>query len=156
MTTNSQSSQNEEKKSPATEALDQLKKQLREKRIKVEDLVVVSINAGETIIGELITSQSQGEEKTLTGPLKVRNPKRIIRLQQMSQQGLSIQFMVGDLDMLESGTIQVRSNLGYLIEDISVESQTALLHLYRDFLDRKAENRAREAGLHLPTKGLLK
>jgi len=123
---------------------------LRDKGVKVEDLAVIGLSSTEQLIGELITSQSEGEEKTLTGPLKLRNPKRFLRMQQMTEQGLAIQFMIGDLDMMDSGTVQVRGTFGYMLEDMGVEGQTSMLKLYLDMIQRKHMNRAREAGLHLP------
>jgi hypothetical protein len=137
--------------SKETEALEQVHKMLGDK-VDIKTLAVLGLGPAEQIIGEII-----GEPSSLViGSVKVKDPKRYLRIQQMTQEGLSISFMIGDLDMMDSGTVEARPNWGYYVKDMGTRGQTDLLRLYVDFLERRSVNRAKEAGLHLPTRGLLK
>lgn len=129
-------------------SLEKLKEDLQQKGVKVDALAVLLVGGGEQVLGE----GSQRED----GLWDVKNPKRLVRLQQMdrSGQGLSISYLIGDFDMVEGGLMHVRPTGYYLLSEIDVPSQGAVLQLYRDFLVRKVEAKAREAGIVIPDKNI--
>jgi hypothetical protein len=153
MTTPSPSSPTEATQK-TTDLLEQLTATLREKGVEVERLAVLSVGSDQ-IIGEI----DYAESKQLTGrSVLVKNPKRLIRLQRMEGQSLSIDFLIGDLDFVSSGAVQVSPVYSYRINDINEESQTAMLGLLVMYFENRARNRAQAAGIQLPgpTRSLLK
>jgi hypothetical protein len=104
------------------------------------------------------------EELVIGGPTFIKNPKRFARYQKVSQkadgnQEVVINFMIGDMDLVESGNICVHANGGYYLGDIGESSAEAYLGLYAEFLVRKeghmAEIRRQPAGIVTPGEARL-
>ncbi len=114
-----------------------------------EKLAVFFIATGEQIMGESETDDPKPGEL-----VKVTNPKRILRLQQVQGGGVSISLMVGDLDLLEAGVVSLIPTLVYRVKDQNVDSQLSIYGLYEEYLERKLSNRAVESGIVLPRQGL--
>lgn len=79
-------------------------------------------------------------------------------MQQRTQAGITLRYMMGDLDFVSAGTVEVFPSVAYWLVDIEPESQIELLQLYLGFLLQKSQEKAKEAGLILPgeTKGRFK
>ena len=124
-----------------TQNKDQLISYMKGKGVNVEKLVVAYAGT-DTLIGET--------ENPDTEVIGLTNPKRIFRLSQMQSGGLVISYMLGDWDFMETGIINVRPHSWFhlLSEPDSVVS--AVLDLYREFLERKVLHKAEDAGLVLP------
>jgi hypothetical protein len=148
MTENSKRSPYAERTKTTNSALLQVQASLREKGIKIDDLAVV--NSG----GDILLGETNSED--LLGTILLKNPKRIMVLKQMGPGGLSINYMVGDLDFMSSGVVQVNPNYGYWLNDMDEEGQIEMLRLLLQFFDRRAQSRAVEAGLVLPGKEIVK
>lgn len=130
-----------------------IKDALKSKGVAVEDLAVLMI-PGDQIIGELVGES--GPVCPVNRSVKVKNPKRILREMMRTNEGVVINFMVGDLDMVEEGMVFFHPHGGYRVDQISEDSQVHLLAIYADFMERKMMNKAKEAGLILPNQGVIK
>lgn len=119
--------------------------ELGNKKINANKLAVLLYGAGEQVLGEL----EDGDYQPGTF-IKITNPKRLIRIQQMGQQGMSLQFLIGDFDLIESGSMNIVPTGWFWLRDQSPESYEAYIGLLVEFLNRKIRNRAAEAGLVLP------
>lgn len=101
--------------------------------VNPELLAVLGVNGSEQFIGEI-----QGKPPEIVNKrICLKNPKRFMRVQQMTPQGLAVQFLIGDLDMVESGLIQVFASYGYYLTSLCDQSRGAMLELFLDFLRRK-------------------
>lgn len=87
-------------------------------------------------------------------PVKVRNAKRLVRLQLRDQNtgAISIEFLIGNYDFVESGEFEVFSSFAYWVKKTSPESQIALLSIFVDFIKRK---RVAESIIVVPPTGAL-
>jgi hypothetical protein len=120
--------------------------------VQPEKLCVLMVGASDQIVGEI-------ELLKIGEPVVVRNPKRLSRIQQVHNGpngavGMSIMFMVGDLDLMEEGVAQFLPTGGYLIRWGNPASITSMLGLYAEFLERREQNKkmaaAKDAGIVLP------
>jgi len=120
-----------------------LKETLSAQGVNVETLGIVTVE-GESIYGEC-------EWKT-DKEVIVTNPKRLVRLQRMEQNGLSVQFGLVNYDlMMRGGLITVVSpTIIISIEKLNEESQIAYLGLYMEHLNKEIMHKAVEAGLVIP------
>lgn len=145
MSEHSQNSQTEAAKTPTkpTEKTNQIVGELRNKKHRPDKFAVILLGAGECMLGEV-----DGDLDTLRKEVvEVHNPKRLLSIRQVAQGGLSVQYLIGDWDLVSGGTVFVRPRGGYWIKDLDAESQEALYGLFMEYLDRKVQNRAAEAGL---------
>lgn len=127
--------------------LNELTERLAARGVTVKNLAVFVL-PGDQIIGEVDGHiRVPGSPELIGGVIKLRNPKRLLRLQQASQHGLQINFMIGDLDFMDTGFIEIQANVAYYIHWMNAESQIALLNLYYEFLNMKS---ADKAGIALP------
>lgn len=133
-----------------TTELEEVKKSLTEKKIPVGSLTMLMTANGEQILGEV-----EGSDPRPGEVLVVKNPKRVIRLQQMTQSGVSISFLVGDLDLLSEGSIKVIAISVYRVMDQSDDSAERILSVYNDYLSRKVAIKAEEAGLVVPDSPII-
>lgn len=130
------------------EKLEKVVAELEEKNVNPDGLCILFIGTGEQVIGWCEGTPIPGQ------PVDVLNPKRILRLQQVQGSGISISLMVGDLDLIEGGKVSLVPQLVAKVRDQNQVSQLSIYELYKEFLDRKVANRAVEAGLVIPDKGL--
>lgn len=127
---------------------EELIEQLRKRKVVVEDLYVVYAGA-EQLIGELMEPTSPEEA------IYLRNPKRVLRLQQVLPEGVAISFMIGDFDFLSSGWIKVVApTLSYKVISQPEETQEFILTTYLNYFERKTVHKAEEAGLIVPKAGV--
>lgn len=122
-------------------------------------LAVLYVN-GDQLIGRPLRNSGEGPS-LYTGPLSnatflLENPKRIMALRQMSPEGLKLQYLIGELDFVANGIVYVTPTIGYWLYDVDDESQMGVLELYTQYLEKHTEMKAKAAGLHLPTRSLLK
>lgn len=134
-----------------TEKIDKAVNELAEVGVDAERLAVVMVG-NEQLLGET-------RQVSFDDPTELKNPKRFARFQQTfknpdGSQAVSINFMIGDLDLVEGGTVYVRPVLGYFLGDLDERSIESFLNLYVEFITRKAENlvkmKAEAAGLAFP------
>lgn len=131
--------------------LDKVHKFVRDNGINPDELAVFILGPNEMIIGEV-----NGRASLLEPGIAVKNPKRYLRLQQATSQGLSIQLVLCDLDALTGdGQMYVRANAAYWLKEQSLEGQIGTLSLYIQYFKLKAANKAAEAGLIVPPSGIL-
>jgi hypothetical protein len=127
-----------------------LKTKLRDYNVEPDDLMVVGAANGDMIIGE------SKEGLTLNGSMRLKNPKRLARIQQNAinretqQVQITINFMVGDYDLMQSGYLSIWPFVGYLFQDLGEESLDEMLTLYIQFFERKREHRLLQSGIALP------
>lgn len=119
------------------------------------DRVAVFAVGGEQLVGEVLDTGIPAYDRgTLTGiERRVKNPKRIIRLQNMDQRtgSLTIEFLLGNYDFISEGEIQIQSHFAYWLNKVSVDSQLNIFSLFVGFSDRR---RAQQSGLVIPEIGL--
>jgi hypothetical protein len=126
---------------------EQLVKQLWEKGVDASTLAIVMLGNTEQLVGEV---GDVDDEWKAGRPFKLFNPKRFLRLQQMGQGGLMIQHLIGDLDMMSKGEIDVRPPVFYRVSWMDPQGIEDFLGLYVEFLDRKVVSSAKAAGLVTP------
>jgi hypothetical protein len=133
--------------------LSQLIEDLRQKGVTYSRLVVVS-DGNEQFIGEEPTAERlAGRELTLY------NPKRFVRFEMRNPQNpgmVYIDFMMGDLDMIDSGMIQIKPTIGYWINQQSIDCQINMSKLYLEYFERRVKTKAAEANLVIPDTMLIK
>jgi hypothetical protein len=123
---------------------------LEDAGVETQALAVFITGAGEQLIGECLEGYVLKNKSLVGVPYTVKNPKRFIRIQNVSREGMSIQFMIGDLDMIEEGEVEVIANIAYWLEKQGDTTREEMLALYVQFLERKIRNKAVAAGLVLP------
>lgn len=138
--------------SKSVSKIEELREKIEKSGVRnVDHLAVFVLGANEQVMGE-VWDASIG----LVNGCRLMNPKRLIRIQQMTSIGMSISFMLGDFDLIEAGEMTILdASCGYWICDQSDASQEALLGLYSDYLNRKSVNQARAAGLQVPDSKII-
>ncbi len=121
---------------------EELAKQLKEKGVDVSRLVVCFIGTDQ-ILGE-------STRPVTDAPIAIKNPKRVVRIQQFVEGGIVISLMIGDLDFVTEGLLFVKPAAEYYVQDQSEESQTNVYESYLDYFKRKVVNKAKEAGIVMP------
>lgn len=147
MTEHSQNSQVEEK--PKTR-IENLKNSLASKGVQADHLACFVTD--EFIIGEVCGWEGEDPKSVpLKETLQLKNPKIILNFHDVGPNGVSINFMMTDYGMIESGKIWIQhANIAFRVSDLDEDSQASYFGIYLDFLNRKAENKARASGLVLP------
>lgn len=126
-------------------------KKLEAAGISTKDLCV--LHAGvDVIVGEVPDLKGQIVGRTLV----VKNPRRFLTLRQQTPRGLSVNSMIGPLETIEGGFIEIIPHMGFKVEEASSETKELLYGLYCDFLGILAQNRAAEAGIVIPDGGPVK
>lgn len=152
MTEHSQNSPPAERPSKTTEApsarLTAFRKELEDQGVNHGCLAIFNFCTGEQIFGEV----GNVETHTLCGvPILVKNPKRFIRIQRAERDGgISIEFLVADLDMIEEGAVVLQAPLAYWIDYLSCPSQERYLGTYLMHLEQKKLMRAAASGIVSP------
>jgi hypothetical protein len=149
-------SQNSRQGESLTTKLKQLEANLREKGVDVASLAVVSVNGTEQVIGEVDRHLVPRDAHLVGFRLTVKNPKRFLRLQRVANGGIVTDFIIGDMDMISGGYLEIIPAFGYRLSDLNEESQTEMLSLYTEYIDRRNANRAAESGLVLPGKDIIR
>ncbi len=133
----------------------EMMERIKDKGYDPSRLAVFFLDGKEMLIGEVDREVRQGAyEDLLSETIWVRNPKRYMRIQQVTQAGVAITTFIGDLDAVDSGTIQVRAVAAYWLKDIGEESQRNTLKILLQYFEQKAQSRAAEAGLVFPQRQL--
>lgn len=128
-----------------SEMLPALKAELSKRDVPWNQLAVLILTAGEQVIGVV------SDSTVLVGQLvHVSSPRRFIRLQKATPEGLTIDFMIADLDMIEDGKIQVSAIAGYYLHDLSEESQGRYFATLLDHIDMKEQARIKQSGIIMP------
>lgn len=135
--------------------LEKVQKEIRDKGYDPDRLAVFFLDGKEMIIGEVTPTVYNDNDSDLVGKSReVKNPKRYMRLQQLSQHGIAINTFIGDLDAVENGIIQIIAHAAYWLADIDEKSQIDTLKLLLNYFQQKVKNKAMEAGLTLPNTSL--
>src|SRR6267154_1273409 len=135
-----------------TTELDELKKELKEKGIDTEKLAVLMIG-GEQILGEVVHEDRDimTDDRLVGNLVRLKNPKRYMRLQRMTQDGsaMSVDVFVGGLDLIEDdgSEIQVHALGGYWLRKLGLNSQRELMKTLVMFFKHRTMARAAKAGL---------
>lgn len=124
--------------------------------IDTEKLCVLHAG-GDVIIGELLPDtgldpygKGQTPTQIVGRPVTVKNPRRFLTLRQATPRGLSVNSMIGPVETIEGGSLQVQAQMGFKMCEATDETKELILGLYCDFLGVLAKNRAEEAGIVLP------
>lgn len=131
--------------------LNELQRELTDKGVNIPRLCVAILGGNDQVFGEIVNDEGKVNPNEW---VYIKDPKRFLRLQQMTQQGIVTNFIIGDMDMVESGKARFLPTGFYFISDLGEESQLAMLSLYMNFIDRKREATAREAGLVIPDRNV--
>lgn len=116
--------------------------------IETKDLCV--LHAGtDVVVGEVPDLRGQLVGRTLV----VKNPRRFLTIRQQTPRGLSVNSMIGPLETIEGGSVEIIPHMGFKVEEASEETRTLIYGLYCDFLGILAQNRAEEAGIIVPPAG---
>lgn len=128
---------------------EELSQKLEEHGVEVEKLYVIYAGS-EQLIGELQDGLFKNNEK-----LYLKNPKRVLRLQQVLPEGVAISFMIGDFDFISSGAVTVMApTLSYKVLMQPEETKQFILSTYLNYFERKTVHKAQEAGLIVPKAGI--
>lgn len=121
-----------------------------ENGIDPDKVAVFVLGPNEMVIGETDSDQ------LLHADVTVKNPKRYLRLQSVSDQGLQINLILLDFDALKGDCrMHVKALAAYWVKDQSMEGQISTLSLFISYFKTRAQNRATEAGLIVPSSGIL-
>jgi hypothetical protein len=112
------------------------------------EALLVAMAGSEILIGSVDVQSSEYVSFAPVGrPTMLRNPKRIVRLSAMGPGGLQIQYVIGDLDLINEGIVWVQPHAAYYLQDLDEDSQINYLKLILDFFRRKA---IADSGLVIP------
>lgn len=150
MSDNEQNSPQESKTNPE---LEKLRSQVSDKGYDPNELAVFFLGGSEMVIGEV---KDIYEGALVGSTVGIRNPKRYMRLQQVSGQGIAITLFVGDLDCVDEGTMWVNVPAAYWVRETSERAQIETLKLIMQYFNQRALSRAAEAGIELPTISRIK
>lgn len=134
-----------------TTELEALQNELKEKGVDTERLAILMLG-GEQILGEVQEVMPLG---TLVGGLlRVKNPKRYMRLQRMTPDGsaMAVDVFVGGLDLIDDdgSEIQLLPVGGYWLKSLGPSSQRELMNTLLMFFKHKLMARVKKAGLITP------
>lgn len=124
----------------STTKIEELEKELISKGVDVEALHVAYVGT-ESIIGEL--------DDESEGVLMLKDPKRVLRLQQVLDGGIAISYMVTDMDFMTSGLVCVKPNIHYPVFNQPEETKANIYESFIEYFKRKVINKAKEAGILL-------
>lgn len=120
-----------------------LKEDLTKHGVEVDKLGVVMMGK-ELIYGEIQEVRLQPHTAL------VKNPRRMIRLEQIQSGNFRVDFLLIDFDLISGGTIAVVPEGLYFLSELDDESQGRMLALYRGYLENKKRAKAAEAGIVIP------
>ncbi len=157
MTEHSQNSQNgsEKKTMEKTSKVTQIEGELRNKGWNVEKYVSFMITSGEQVVGELsVFDQAFVKfDELLDGrAVKIIGPKRFVRLQQMSPQGISVLMLIGEWDVVDpkEGHLWIKPITGFRWADQDLATYEELISMVEEFVKRSSMAKAMAAGLVMP------
>jgi len=128
-----------------TMSIEELKQFFKDKDVVLDNLAVLTVGA-DTIIGEI---SEDGEEATHSTVL-VTNPKRLYKMSQVQAGGLVINYMVGDWDFIEEGSLWMAPTICYHVMEQPEVTISAVLSLLKEHFDRKVMHKAEQAGIVIP------
>ena len=141
MTEPSTPSQPSEEQNRNDQTLEQMKTELREKRVDPSRLTHVVV-PGDNLVGELVGWEAEF--------MKIKNPKRLVKQQNMVPgKGLMVSISMVDWDLVEEGVIHVHPITYVPIRDMNAETQRRYYGIYLGYLDDKVIQRARAAGIEI-------
>ena len=128
------------------EEMESAKKDVEGLGVKTDKLYIVYYGAGDSLLGEVLIDPSAGQRVTLI------SPRRILRMQQASNGGLIINFVLGHFDLMEGGggIIDVLPTVVWKVDMQPPVMQLNVYSLLLDFLEKEKLRTATEAGLILP------
>jgi hypothetical protein len=112
--------------------LERLHKVLTDEGVNVNTLMLVMIG-DEQLLGEEGLSEVLGSSLTF----RLKNPKRLLRLQRLEGDNFSVKFILIDLDLIDEGSITVVPQAYYRLRDLSEVSRVHMLALYETLLSNK-------------------
>jgi hypothetical protein len=123
---------------------DELHLMLTEKGVETQRLGVFGV-IGEQILGE--AEECPDDD----GWIVIKNPKRIIRLQEMGEGGsFRINFILIEWDLIVGGEIHARPEYHYSLKNLNEESQLRYLGLYAQYFEQKKMAAAARANIVIP------
>ena len=131
--------------SKAASKLEELTKALEKEGVDVGSLTVCMMG-DEQFLGSV--HETQHREGGVY--VKVRDPKRIIRIQQIHEGNLRIEFTLVDLDYIEKGEVEVYATAFYRLEEQSLMTRLRMYVLYLQYFESKKMMRAAAAGIQVP------
>ena len=135
------------------EDVDKLIEELNQKGVVAENLAIFHVGSDQ-IMAELEGGDDDfdqlNEHIQKYGFVSIDNPKRILRLQQVQGSGVVLSYMMGDFDLVERGEVNIAPTCWYRVVSQSPKSIYAILNLYKEYLDRRMQLKAEDAGLVLP------
>lgn len=139
MSEQQQNSEETNRLSKIREELGQVRELLRQKGIEPDSLVLLKVH-DETIIGETVDEVPMAQ---LVGtPLRIKNPRRVLRIQRTNGENYSVNFNIIDYDMMEEGYAIVSSAMTILLKLCCDETQYRYLGMLFSSLQHK--ERAKE------------
>jgi hypothetical protein len=124
--------------------LDQIKDDLTKAGVEVDKLGVVMVG-NEQIYGEIIDVKMEPMHS-----VRVRNPKRMLRLQQVQPGNFRVDFIVIDLDLITHGTVVLFPQGIYFLSELDADSQGRMMALYVNYFENKKRANAAAAGIVVP------
>jgi hypothetical protein len=122
-------------------SLDQLRSELRQKKVDPSRLTHVII-PGDNLVGECVGWQND--------EMKLKNPRRLIKQQGMVPgKGVIVSISMVDWDMIDEGVIFCRPLMRAHISDLNEETQARYFGIYLGYLEGKVIQKAREAGIEV-------
>lgn len=139
--------------SKANAELEQLRAYLSDKGVDTQSLGVWTVAANELALGECSVKSPDAP-----GPFQatIANPKRFYRLTQVGPGGMSINYMIGDWDLIDQGFLDVNASAMYYLRHQSIQAQIDTLNLYKQYFERRAAARVLEAGLVTPSSSIIR
>jgi hypothetical protein len=138
-----------------SDKLQQLHDELAKHGYVFETLGIVGTGF-EQFFGEIvITTDPYALAKTdaLTmGFVKVRNPKRLMRIERVhpGTGQIAVEIRFSDVDFVNKGLIEVRPVMGFYLDWLDEESQVRYCEGLRNYLDAKRLAQAKASGIVIP------
>jgi hypothetical protein len=103
--------------------------------------------ATEQYFGELVEYVDDGVAPVR---VKLKDPRRILRLQKVEPGNLRIDILLLDIDLVSSGVITFWPVVFYKLSDVCEDSRLRMMALYARYFKEQEQKRAAAAGIILP------
>jgi hypothetical protein len=131
--------------------IEDLKTALKSEGIENPDNICVVLMTTDSIIGETVRDE-EAYESFLTEGVSIRDPKRLVRIQRLTPEGLNVESAIIDFDMMvDGGSVLIRGQGVYFLTDLGPEGQVTLLKMLLGYFNTARKRRAAAVGIELDT-----
>jgi hypothetical protein len=124
-----------------SEKLVQMSKDLAEKGIDPEQLGIVMYGQ-EQVFGEILDVTPDAGRS-----VRVKNPKRFLRLQRVEPNNFRVEFILIDFDLMTVGVADIVPQVMFMLKNCDEETRVRYYGMYLGFFEQKKLASAARAGI---------